>query len=436
MAQEFRSKGLAEGDRVLVGVWPSIALYAGLAAIWRCGGVVVFPEPAMGLKGFLHAAASTKPKALLAPLHIRVLSCLFTETRCIPLGLSPEIPVKEGSGGAFPHIDKENTALISFTSGTTGKPKAMARSHGLLLSQHNALRSLIASPVHEVDLVAFPAFVLTCLGYGTTAVLPGWNMKRHDKVSAEEICSYSRRHGVTRMLVPPVIVSTLAGHSVPKMVSRVLTGGGPVYPDVIRKFLAHAKGTGLTVVYGSTEAEPISHIDAKTLTEADWAVSQSGGGLPVGKPVPEIELMLRNEEIIVTGDHVNKGYVDTRRDAETKLTINGRIWHRTGDRGQIDSQGNLWLLGRAMGPVGLHPFAIECAARSWLGVSDAACIVSGAHANLFVAGDSGHEAVWKKNTTAHGTLSVIPVASIPKDRRHRSKPDIAALQAMAARLDR
>ena len=80
-------------------MWPGIALYASLAALWRLGAVAVLPEAAMGLAGFCHVAAAAIPKALLADRPIRLLSCLFPETRNIPSRLSPHAA---GNDGAVP----------------------------------------------------------------------------------------------------------------------------------------------------------------------------------------------------------------------------------------------------------------------------------------------------------------------------------------------
>ena len=65
----------------------------------------------------------------------------------------------------------------------------------------------------------------------------------------------------------------------------------------------------------------------------DWRAMRGGGGLLAGRPVPDIRLRSCDDEIVVTGDHVNKGYLDRADDRTTKLAIDGTIWHRTGDAG-------------------------------------------------------------------------------------------------------
>ena len=433
LANAWARQGIEPGDRVLVAVWPGIALYASLAALWRLGAVAVLPEAAMGLAGLRHAAAAAAPKALLADTGLRLIAAIFPETRAIPLGLSPRA---EGGPGraSWREPRPDDPALMSFTSGSTGKPKAMLRNHGLLLAQHHALAPLIA-PRHgpQIDLVAFPAFVLTCLGQGVTAVLPGWNMRRHDLVSAATIARAIARHGVTRLLVPPVITARLAKDGLPPdaaaTLRQVLTGGGPIYPDTALAFLKSHPGLGLTMVYGSPEAEPISHIAAETLSDDDWRDAAQGGGLPVGAPVEEATVAIVDDEILVAGPHVNPAYVDPSHRAGAKVWRDGRLFHRTGDCGRLDARGRLWLLGRrgAARP-GLFPFAIETAARLQPVVEGAALVSGNAQTVLFVQGTRARlEPGFRTRLEA---LNVIlrPIDAIPLDRRHRSKPDYAALR--------
>src|SRR5438105_958488 len=62
----WKRKGVGRGDRVLLAMPLGILLYASVMALWRIGAVIVFPEPALGLKGLRHAVVATQPKAFLA----------------------------------------------------------------------------------------------------------------------------------------------------------------------------------------------------------------------------------------------------------------------------------------------------------------------------------------------------------------------------------
>ena len=116
-----------------------------------------------------------------------------------------------------------------------------------------------------------------------------------------------------------------------------------------------------------------------------------GKGLLAGVPIDEVELRIVRDrwgepsgpwtehgfaaeclpssvpgEIVVAGDHVLTGYLDGRGDRETKIYVDGRIWHRTGDAGYLDNRGRLWLLGRCGARIEdgrgiLYPFTVECA---------------------------------------------------------------------------
>ena len=211
----------------------------------------------------------------------------------------------------------------------------------------------------------------------------------------------------------------------------MLTGRAAGFVAPIER--AAAPTTELVLVYGSTEAEPIAHIAAGTLADADREAMRTGAGLLVGPPSPGVRVRIIDDEIVVTGDHVNKGYLDPADDATTKLTLDGETWHRTGDAGRLDTQGRLWLLGRLSARCGpIFPFAAETAARSWPGVRQAALVRMGERAVLAIAGDDGQQGVWVAEARRLGEVTVVPVGEIPLDRRHRSKVDDAALRRLCA----
>ena len=427
LAAAWRGMGLEPGDRVLLAMGIGIDLYVALAAAWRVGAVVVFPEPALGLKGLRHAVRATQPKAFLSSGIYRLLGFVLSDLRRLPLRLAPR-----DSGVGPDHVEEvagAHPALISFTSGSTGLPKAIARSHGFLAAQNACVADLLdPGGRREVDLVAFPVFVIANLSFGVTSVLPNWNVKRHDKADPNEISAHMRHYGVTRALLPPSMCERLCLVRELPPLSAVFTGGGPVFPDVLQELARRLPNADIVAVYGSTEAEPIAHLKFRDIDESDWAMMTSGGGLLAGTPIAEISVKLIDDEIVVAGDHVNKGYLDSRDDTANKLSIDGEIWHRTGDAGRLDARGRLWLLGRHEARVGeIYPFAVEVAARSWPGVVRAALIGHDGRAVLAIEGDAGNHATWQERARAIGDLRVMSVDAIPLDRRHRSKVDYAAL---------
>jgi acyl-coenzyme A synthetase/AMP-(fatty) acid ligase len=427
LADEWGKRGIGPGDRVLIAMGVTPDLYAALAALWRLGAVAVLPEPAMGLKGVRTALAAADVKAWIGAGMLRVLPLLvprlLTVKRLSLAGgmlrgteLSPELP-------------DDHPALMSFTSGSTGRAKAILRSHGFLAAQNRAVGPLLASDRAEIDLVAFPVFVLANLGSGVTSVLPNWPLRRPDRAEPAAIRAHIARHGVTRLLLPPVLAETLADAPLPASVTTMFTGGGPVFPDVIDRLTAQNPALRVMAVYGSTEAEPIAELAVSTLSAEDRARINAGEGLLAGPPVDAVRVRIVEDEILVAGDHVVETYVDPADNAGTKTRdAEGIIWHRTGDGGRFDAEGRLWLLGRTQGRIeGLWPFAIEVAARSWPGVRRAALCPLEGRACLAIEGDAAHLSVWQDAAAGLGVATVVPINQIPLDRRHRSKVDYARL---------
>ncbi len=427
------TRGLGPGDRALVAMGVSADLYAALCGLWRIGAVAVFPEPAMGLDGLRHAARSTQPAAFVASSWYRLLGWVVPELMRLPT-ISP------GSGTAkvVPRdpVTPDAHALISFTSGSTGAPKAIARSHGFMMAQYDALWPIMKGANDDRDLVGFPMMTLVNLAQGRTSILPNWPMRNPGGVDGRRLAMSIGRCEVTRALLPPALCQAMADAGAPPTLRAVFTGGGPVFPDVIDALAIG--GRRVVALYGSTEAEPIACIEAAQIAEADREAMRAGEGLLAGHPVPGLELRLIADEIQVAGPHVNRGYLDPALDAGTKVHDAGRVWHRTGDAGRLDADGRLWLLGRTGAVIRregqvFHPFAIEAAARYWPGVRAAALAnVSGAPV-LAIAGDEHHLPEWYHRARSIGIDDVRSVPSMPMDRRHASKIDARRLLAMLER---
>ncbi|MEM1198547.1 MAG: AMP-binding protein [Pseudomonadota bacterium] len=430
LAARWKKEGIGPGDRVLVAMPVGIDLYAAIAALWRLGAVIVFPEPAMGLAGLKHAIEMTRPEAFLAAGAYRLLRLFVPGLWAVRTHL--RLAEGDRASDVLEELRPDHPALISFTSGSTGKPKGIVRSHGFLAAQNACVAELLTpSREDETDLVAFPVFVIANLGQGITSVLPNWKLTRHDQAGAGTIVNLIKAQSITRALVPPSICQVLARGGADPGLSDIFTGGGPIFPDLIDALTAAAPQTALTCVYGSTEAEPISHLHAQDISAKQWMDMAEGKGLLAGAPVRQTEVKIIDHEIVVTGDHVNKGYLDGAGDEENKVQIEGQIWHRTGDAGAMDSAGNLWLKGRWSAKAGeIFPFEAEVAARSWPGVQQAALLPGSNPPVLALEGHEPSAGAWQSRAKDLGGLRVEKVSEVPLDRRHRSKVDYARLREM------
>ena len=242
---------------------------------------------------------------------------------------------------------------------------------------------------------------------------------------------------------------------------KVFTGGAPVFPRLLDLVQQMAPNADIVALYGSTEAEPIAHLSLRELDATDRHAMLAGRGLLAGSPVSEVTLrILRtrwgvpigpftaaefddnccavNEagEIVVTGGHVLKGYLNGLGDHETKFRVDGEMWHRCGDAGYYDDRGRLWLLGRCVGRIDdrhglLYPFAVETAVYQDPRVKRAA-VVGHAGKRLLILewydpsrpGDC--EAIHLSMAWAH--IDELRVwDQVPVDNRHNAKIDYPAL---------
>ncbi len=429
-AWAMEATGVRQGDIVLVARGVSPELYETLLAIFRLGAVAMFPEPAAGLKGLSQAVEAARPKAMVTTNLGRLIRRFVPGLARLkllpdPIGREPKVELVNPTPGDAP-------ALITFTSGSTGRPKGIVRSGDFLMLQHMLLEQLRKTRPTDVDLISLPVFILSNLASGATSVIPAGRLTRPAQLDGARLRQQMTEHGVTRIIAPPAVCARIAGGGEPMPdLHAIFTGGGPVFPNLLHELARFAPNAAIHTVYGSTEAEPIAQIELKDISPGDWQAMASGQGLLAGKPIPEISVDLRDNEVFVAGAHVNEGYLDPADDASTKTRMQGRLWHRTGDAARIDDQGRLWLLGRKEAAAGgLYPFAVETAALSWPGVRQAALLAGAGRARLAISGDRLDLADLKGRLAWLGDIELIELKAVPMDKRHNSKADYARLRTM------
>ncbi|HET6992904.1 MAG TPA: AMP-binding protein, partial [Bacteroidia bacterium] len=372
-AAYFLKKGIRKGDRVLIFVPMSFDLYRIVLALFRIGATAVFLDEWVSKKRMEECCKVAQCKAFIGIFKIRFLSFLSSELRKIPVHLGVNYP-SPASGENFPSTSKDDTALITFTTGSTGIPKAAKRTHGFLQVQFNALIEKIEPKEDDIDMPVLPIVLLINLGTGTTSVIAEFKASKPDSLQPEKIIKQIKLNSVNRIIASPFFVREISKHvlenkiSIPQL-KKIFTGGAPVFPGeatIYNKAFPDAK---VQVVYGSTEAEPISSIDVKELVESSDKILEEG--LNVGKPdksasikiikITEENIFLGSEEelrllevpentigeIIVSGDHVLREYFNNPEGLKrNKIFIGEKCWHRTGDSGYLGKNGNLFLTGR------------------------------------------------------------------------------------------
>jgi acyl-CoA synthetase (AMP-forming)/AMP-acid ligase II len=467
--------GVGAGDRVVLFVPVSIALYAALLGILHRGATAVFVDPGLGRDRVEAAVRTASPRLFAGILRAHLYRLFSPALRAVPhailVGGDPDGLARVEGVPADPAVlAGDAPALITFTTGSTGRPKAVLRTHAFLWTQHEVLARHLAASEGTVDLPTLPVFVLHDLAQGATAVLAGLEPARPERADAIPVAAIVRAEGVSTLVASPALADRILGRDAGGKfpLAHLYTGGAPIDPPLARRLSERMEGT-VSLLYGSTEAEPIAAIDADAMLAAHAEPAAAAGGLCVGRPVPEIEVALLSPderpggiadlrvppgepgEIAVTGPHVLPSYWnDPESDRRFKIKDGSRTWHRTGDGGRLDESGRLWLLGRVRERIVREgrtwwSLPVEQAARALPGVRHAAyfplALPGAVEAVVALEGDPEGHVEWTLERVRAAVAPapvdrVLRTTRIPRDPRHHSKSDLERLRADPALTSR
>ncbi|MGE0172373.1 MAG: AMP-binding protein [Oligoflexales bacterium] len=462
---ELAIAGLQEGARILVVLPICFEMYSTILAILSAKMTVVFFDRGLSLSQINALIADANVQGLLLPKKRRWMKHLMRNiwrAKECQLGQGLTLFLRKD---ITPRSNKDE-ALITFTSGTTGKPKGANRTHTLLSHQHAALANNLPESSDEVDMSCFPVFLLHNLGSGLTAVFPKLSVAKVSKFDPEVLCKQIAEYEVTRLSGAPAFLHKLCSFIVANKIElpslrTVLVGGAPVPQKLCRLMQTAFPDRQCWVVYGSTEAEPIAHANIEEVLQAQ------GEGYFVGKPVDEVEFritklppphslnedyILNNScapmevgEVMVKGPHVLQNYIDNHPDnAATKIpSRRGGIWHRTGDLAYLDAEGHIWLQGRASQVVAsargsVYPFQVEAKVNNIESVSISALTQIDQKVYLAYQGREETEdpaPEIKKILISYGLeyAEIKSIKSMPVDARHNSKVDRQKLAKIITR---
>jgi long-chain acyl-CoA synthetase len=252
----------------------------------------------------------------------------------------------------FVERDSIDLAVLIFTSGTAGSPKAAMLSHGNLFANFDQNgRSAARERSDDVILGIVPLYhILGLNGVLGLALYTGASIvlvERFDPSSALEAIA---THGVTIVAGPPTMWSAWA--ALPDAPAdamrtvRLAVSGAAKLPTDVADGVHERFGVHIWEGYGLTETAPV--VATSVGTDAPPG--------SIGRPVPGVEIRLVDAdgddvligdagEIWVRGPNVFQGYWEDSDATRSALTSDG--WLRTGDLAVVDDDGYLFLVDRA-----------------------------------------------------------------------------------------
>jgi len=486
MAKGLKDNGLVQGDRVMIFLRAGLELYLAMFSIVRIGAIAVFVDPWATKEQIDSCAMTTKPKAMIIDVEAYHVLCGLPYIDAIPLKIvagvqrrGREIALADldaSQGAAVEAVEGNAAALITFTTGSTAKPKGVIRTHRHLAAQHRALTEVLPLRQDDIELTTFPIFLLNSLASGVTTIIPAISPTAPDEKDASVLANQIASCGVTTCTFSPSFLVQLADHIkkngvVLPTLARVVTGGAPVTKRMVRTFRTSVPSAAIIVLYGSTEAEPVAHVNDneylahdsnregllvgyinkdlqyKFIKKHKGAVELGAGGWREWE-VPEYDI----GELIVCGPHVCGEYCnDIQATKMNKIQgLDGKVWHRTGDLGFVDDKNRLWIVGRVHNVierkhVTLYSYRPEMLLGELEFVRQAAFIglkdnEFGEKACAVISLTDGYSPEDRKTfvgeiqrTLADHNIPIDDVrivTSIPMDPRHRSKVDYIKLKEM------
>lgn len=483
--QSFRAglaaQGFKPGDRIILLFPISADFFAIVMAIIASGMTTVLIDTGMGTERIKSAMDTANASGIITMAALLKYRFILKQLRRIPKKFAVD-----KAGWFVKDVEKlladgtdvgealtrgpDDEALITFTSGSTGAPKGANRTHGFLMAQYTAFRASLPDFEGQIEIQSFPVVALHNIGCGVTTVMPAVNLATPAAVEPKVLLHQIKKWHANSIGAAPAFMQRLGDYAlenditIPTM-KRCFTGGAPVSVELCNTLLKVFPGVEGYAVYGSTEAEPM----AKAIFEDVVRLDGQGEGFLAGKVAPVAEIVVAQfkeeppklgpegitpfvqaqgelGEIIVRGNHVNRGYIDNpQANLENKIPeTDGSIWHRTGDVGYFDKEGMLWLTGRVKDAVShfgrmIQPLPIEAELDGLEEVVRSAIVSSqkAPNGHVFIQPAEGQdteslEKIVLKHIIERG-LDAMQVEFVDKmavDGRHNSKIDRPVLREM------
>ncbi|MDT5348452.1 MAG: long-chain acyl-CoA synthetase, partial [Mycobacterium sp.] len=332
LAAALTKRGATAGERVAVMSSNRPEFVAVLLAIWRLGAAAVLISPAWKRDEVDHALALTDPTHAVGdhPVLDGLMPMLHLDETIAPAERSVGSPPPDGD------------ALLVFSSGTTGLPKAVRHTHASMDAAVAHWRDALQLTGRDrIQVTTPPSHILGLLNILTALRTGAW-IRLHPRFGIEWMLHCIEKDCITVEMVVAPIALAIASH--PELESYdlsslrfIMWGATPVTAS-IAETVTRRTGIGWIPAYGTTELPVIAcnpltgaRLDAvgKSVPGVDLRVVSLQTGEPVG-PGEVGEIQARSNSLMA-------GYLPAEATAE--VLCDG--WYRTGDVGWLDADG--WL---------------------------------------------------------------------------------------------
>lgn len=349
LAATLAERGVAAGQRVAVMSSNRPEFVAALLAIWRLGATAVLVSPAWKRDEVAHALALTEPTHAVGDHPVLA-------------GLMPMLPLDEpiAPGESLARsLPRRADAVLVFSSGTTGLPKAVRHTHAALDEAVGHWRAALRLTARDrIQVVTPPSHILGLLNI-LTALRTGARIRLHPRFDVDAMLHHVEKDRITvEMAIAPIALA-IASH--PRLESYdlsslrfIMWGATPVTVSVAET-VTRRTGVGWVPAYGTTELPVIA------CNPVDKARLDT-----VGRPVPGVELRVVSLD---TGEPVCTGEIGEIQSRSTSLMAGylpaeatGEAfcggWYRTGDVGRLDSGGWLRITDRLREMIKVRGFQV------------------------------------------------------------------------------